>query len=163
MRYAIRTVCPLASILGVAAIMVLYFRHPAAEVTENRMLPGRIGEWYTAMIQAQDLEAQSKRVQQRYDAKNAVVADVIAGRLTLFEAAARFRKLNASNPQAEHWLGYQFRDQPYELALCRSIIHRVDLELRSRRASGPEDGTVARLEAELAEHLKRHRRLPLPD
>jgi hypothetical protein len=156
------TVCPLASILGVAAIMAFYFRHPAAEETNNHMLPGRVGEWYVAMIQAQDLEVQAKLVQQRCDAKNAVVADVIAGRLTLLEAAARFRSLNASCPQAKQWLSYKFRDQSYELALCRSIINRVEVELRSR-ASQQEYDTVARLESELAEHLQRHGRICLPD
>jgi hypothetical protein len=153
----------LASIVGVAAIVALMFRHSASEETVNRMLPGPIGQWYVAVTHQQELEDEVKRVQQRCDAKIAVVADVIAGRLTLFEAAARFRGLNASNPQAEYWLTtYAYPDQPYELALCRSVIDRVAVKLRSQ-ASGEPDDTVARLEAELAEHLNRHGRICLPD
>jgi len=162
MRYTMRTVCPLASILGVAAIVAFCFWHSATEEPGNRVFPGLVGQWYVAVIQEKEIKDEVKRVQRRWDAKVAVVADVIAGRLTLFEAAARFRNLNASCPQAEHWLSFQFGDQPYELALCRSVIQRVELELRSR-ASGQEDGTVARLETELTEHLQRHGRVCLPD
>jgi len=162
MRNTMKTVWPLASILGVAAIVAFSFRHPGAKRSDSRPLPGRIGEWYAEIIEAQDLEIQAELARKRCKAKDAVVADVIAGRVTLFEAAARFRDLNASNPLAAHWLGYQYRDQPYELSLCRSIIHRVELELHSR-ASGQVDGTVARLESELTEHLRCHGRVRLLD
>jgi hypothetical protein len=157
-----KAVCPLALIVGVAAMMSVYSRHPAADETDYHILPGPVGPWQDAVIHGQELEDQVKRVQERCHAKDAVVTDLIAGRLTLFEAAARFRNLNSSNPQAEQWLGYQYPDQPYELGLCRSIIHRVELELGSR-ASGQEDGIVARLETELAKHLQRHGRVCLTD
>jgi hypothetical protein len=126
------------------------------------MLPGPLGAWQNAVIEGQELDDQVRRVRRRCDAKDAVVADVINGRLTLLEAAARFRTLDASNPRAAYWLAHHYRDQQYELALCHSIIHRVKLELRSR-GSGLEDATVTRLKSELAEHLQRHGQVCLTD
>jgi hypothetical protein len=163
MRYPVKTVCALVPVIGVAGITALSLRQPPAEETDRRPSPKPTVLWNDAVIQNQKLEDQLKLVLQRNDAKDAVATEVIDGRLNLFEAAARFRTINKSNPQAEQWLtGYPYRDQPYELALCRSVIRRVEVELRSR-ASGPEDDTVARIEAELAEHLKRHGRVRLPD
>jgi hypothetical protein len=163
MSYSVKTVCALVSIIGVAAIMGLSLRQPTTEDIDSRPSHQLTVLWNDAVMPDQELEDQLKLSLQRNYAKDAVADDVIDGRLTLFEAAARFRTINESNTQAVHWLtSYPYRNQPYELALCRSVIRRVEVELRSR-GSGPEDDTVARLEAELAEHLKRHRRLPLPD
>jgi len=163
MRYPVKTVCALVSIIGLAAIVALHFRHPSPEEADNRTLLEPVVPWNDAVILGQELEDQAKCAHQRCVAKDALALEVIAGRLTLFEAAAKFRTINKSNPQAEHWLSrYQYRDEPYELALCRSVIRRVELELEAR-ALGAEDNTVDRLEAELAEHLRRHGRVSLPD
>ena len=163
MRYPVKAVCALVSIIGVAAIIALHVRYPATEETDNRTLPESSVPWNDAMLMGQELEDQTKCAHERCLAKDEVVIEVIAGRLSLFEAAARFRKINESNSQAEYWLTrYPYRDQPYELALCRSVIRRVELELESR-GTGPEDDTVPHLEAELAEHLRRHGRVLLPD
>ena len=162
MCYTMKTVCTLSAIAAVATIMAFSFRHSVTEETDYRMSPGPVGDWQNAVIDGQELDDQVRRVQQRCDAKAAVVADVIDGRLTLFEAAARFRTLDASNPRAAYWLAHHYRDQQYELALCHSIIHRAKLELRSR-GSGLEDDTVTRLKSELAEHLQRHGQVCLTD
>jgi len=163
MRYAVKAVCALVSIIGVAAIIAMYLRQPDPNMIDNSKLPESMSQLQNALMLGQELEDQSKLVVQRCDAKDIVVADVIAGRLTLIEAAVRFRKINESNPQAEHWLTkYPYRNQPYELALCRSVIQRVELELEAR-GTGRELGIVARLEAELAEHLQRHGRVSLTD
>ena len=98
---------------------------------------------------------------QRYEAKEAIIAEVIADRLTLLEAAAQFHDLNATWPRASHWLQQQYPGVPYELALCRQIIDQVCIELRQY---DPErsDRVVARLEAELQAHLKCETGLRLP-
>ena len=163
MRNPVKAVCALVSIIGVAAIIALHFRHPSPEEADNRTLLEPVVPWNDAVILGQELEDQAKCAHERCLAKDAVAIDVIAGHLTLFEAAARFRAINESNSQAEYWLTrYPFRGQPYELALCHSVIRRVELELEAR-ALGAEDNTVDRLEAELAEHLRRHGRVSLPD
>ena len=163
MRYPVRAAWALVSIIGVATIMALYLRHPAADETDNCVMPEPVVQWNGAVMRGQELEDQTRRARERNDAKDAVVIDVITGRLNLFEAAARFRNINDSNPQAEHWLtSFPYHGQPYELALCRSVIRRVELELESR-GTGAEETFVARLQAELAEHLRRHGRVYLPN
>jgi hypothetical protein len=143
-------------------MIVLSVWHSVTEETDYRMRPGLASHWQNAVIEGQELDDQVKRARQRCDAKDALVADVIAGRQTLFQAAVQFRTLDASNPHAAHWLGYQYPDQPYEVALCHSIIHRVKLELHAR-ASEQEDDIVSRLKAELAEHLRHYGRVCLTD
>ena len=163
MRYSVKAACILVSGLAFAAIMISCFRHSAREDPDYRILPQSELPWHNAVIQGQKLDDQVKRVQQRCDAKDAVVAEVITGRLTLFQAAARFRNIIGSDHQAKYWLtAYAYPDQPYELALCYSVIDRVAMELRSR-ASGQDDGTVNRLKAELCDQLQRYGQVCLPD
>jgi hypothetical protein len=163
MHSTLRVVCALVSTFGIAAIVALNLRHVRTEDTDNSTPPELASPWHDPVIRGQELENQTKLVMQRSAAKDAVVADVIDGRLTLLEAAAKFRAINASSPRAEHWLtSYQYPDQPYDLALCRSVIERVELQLHAQ-SSGQREGPVARLETELAEHLRRHGRVCLPD
>jgi hypothetical protein len=163
MRFPVKTLCALPAAIGVAAIMGLGLRQPVAEDADKGASPRSTVLCNDDVIRGQELDDQLKQVLLRSDAKDAVAADVIDGRLTLFEAAARFRDLNESNPQAEQWLtGQPHRDQPYATALCRSVIRRVEVELRAR-GSKPDDDIVARLEAQLAEHLKRRGSVQLPE
>jgi hypothetical protein len=153
----------LVSIIGVTAILALTARNPSTVLTDNQVMPESFGHWNDAVIQGQEIENQTRRAQERCIAKDDAAMEVLAGRLTLFEAAARFRTINESNPQAEHWLtSFLYRDEPYELALCHSVIRRVQLELESR-GSGPEDDTLNRLKSELAQHLQRHGGVCLPE
>jgi hypothetical protein len=161
MRSTLRVVYALVPAIGVAAIVALNSPHSRTEEDPTMAEPSC--PWHEPVIHGQELENQTKRVMQRSAVKDAVVAEVIAGRTTLFEAAANFRSINASSPRAEHWLTtYQYPDQPYDLALCRSVIGRVERALHSH-SPGEGDDIVARLEAELAEHLRRHGRVCLPD
>jgi hypothetical protein len=77
---------------------------------------------------------------QRLQVKQAVIADLIAGRLTLLEAAARFR-------------GCATEAEDPELT-ARAVIGWAHLALRDR----PEEADAVgdRLEAELRQHLARH-------
>jgi hypothetical protein len=163
MRFPVKAFYALTPVIGVAAITGLGLRQPAADFAEvgSSRRPALL--WNDDVVRGQELDDQLKQVLLRSDAKDAVVADLIDGRLTLFEAAARFRAVNESNPQAEQWLtGFPLGDQPYETALCRSVIRRVEVELRPR-GSKLGHGIVARLEAQLADHLKRHGSVRLPE
>jgi hypothetical protein len=161
-----KIVRPLAALGCVTVILTLCCRRPDGDTPATgrmdcRSLPQPVVEWHDAVQRGQELEDRMSLALRRCGAKEAAVADVIAGRLTLLEAAAEFRDLNAQIPQAKHWLAHQYPDQPYELALCRSIIRRVGLELRPRMPEQAEI-LIARLEAELAEHIHRHGRVCLP-
>src|SRR5262245_33941131 len=114
--------------MGVAGIMAVELRRSGAAETDDRAWPEFMILWKDAVNRGQEIADQTERVCERCVAKGAVVNDLIAGRLTLFEAAAKFRAINKSNPQAEHWLtSYLYPDQPYDLALCRSVIQGVEL------------------------------------
>jgi hypothetical protein len=78
---------------------------------------------------------------QRVEGKQQVIADLIAGRLDLLEAAARFAHLQPG-----------FSDDGERL--CRSVIGWAYLALSDR----PEraEALTERLEQELAAHLERH-------
>jgi hypothetical protein len=78
---------------------------------------------------------------QRLEGKQQVIADLIAGRLDLLEAAARFGRLEKGSPGEDE-------------QLCRRVIGWVDLALSDR----PEraEALTERLERELAAHLGRH-------
>jgi hypothetical protein len=83
---------------------------------------------------------------QRLEAKQRVIADLIGGRLTLFEAAARFRRASGGGDGE---------------ALCRAVIGWAHLALSDR----PERAEVFSevLENELQAHLARHGVVLLPE
>ena len=93
-----------------------------------------------------------------------VTAEVRAGRLTLFEAAARFGKLNAGPGEygIQQTVQSVYPGDSYEEKLCRQVIRHVELEAASE-SPGAAEAAVARLEAELEDHMLRHGRVCLPE
>jgi hypothetical protein len=152
-----------AGIAGVAAACLMRVACVATptERPDSYAEPEPLSEWHQKIEEGLQLDDDLERAMQRHEAKEAIVAEVIAERLTLLEAAAKFRDLNANWPRASHWLQQRYPGVPYELALCRQIIDQVSIELRQRN---PErsDRVVARLEAELQAHLKCETGLRLP-
>jgi hypothetical protein len=103
-------------------------------------------------------------VSQRGLAKGRLAVDVAAGRLTLLEAAARFRELNSQWPPFDWhlWRGFihvRFPGVSDDEGLCRQVI----ICAKSALWEKPEEAELVacRLEAELDEHL-RHGTLRLP-
>jgi hypothetical protein len=102
------------------------------------------------------LEQRLHCVGDRLAVKAAIIADLEAGRLTLFAAAARFRELDARSPSAtSHFIELLPGASPGE-KYCRSVLiwldpydHR-DTETEARRLA-------QRLEKELDEHVRCHR------
>jgi hypothetical protein len=99
-------------------------------------------------------EAADRAVRGRLDIKDRLTADVAEGRLSLLEAAARFRDLNREwstfqlEAFRETWPG-RSDDERY----CRQIIYMVRAKLRDRPAEGL--AVVVRLQAELRHRLRR--------
>jgi hypothetical protein len=94
-------------------------------------------------------------------AKYAAVTELVAGRLTLLEAAARFRDLDAGLSGVPESLVQQYPGVSYEQALCR---HMIDPARSALRVHAPEEmeRVVARLEAALQRHLETERGLCQP-
>jgi hypothetical protein len=97
---------------------------------------------------------------ERAEAKNAVIVALLEGRLTLFEAAAHFRRLK--HPRTD--LNREYRGSSEEECLCRQVIRSAGVDLlhiRGQKAAAAE--LTARLEEELRLHLEKHGQGSLPN
>jgi WD40 repeat protein len=105
-------------------------------------------------------DEQCRAIRRRIEAKNRLAAEVIDGRLTLLEAAARFRDLDREPPPFDRdAFRCSYPGASDDELLCREVIFFVRVE--QRRRPGTDAGIVARLEAELNERLGRgNLRLP---
>ena len=90
---------------------------------------------------AENLEQQRDVILRRIAAKARTVEDVIDGRLTLREAARRFRKAHGTHPIVIHpSVVAAFRKErggvadEAEALLCLDVIQRVDIALTARAA-----------------------------
>jgi hypothetical protein len=100
------------------------------------------------------LQRQLEGIQQRMRAKEAIVLEVIAGHLTLRQAAARFQELDIDKPTIH--LGYWRATYPGdtdEERYCCTILRSVEIEL----SHNPQQARAVRqrLEAELPPALRR--------
>lgn len=109
----------------------------------------------------QRLDAQDGLADRRMALKGAVVRQLIAGELTLPEAAARFRCVNARF-QGRDYFRERHPSVSAEEAACRQVIAWVEVELRQTAPARAEE-TVRRLEAELEGHLQCEGKVELPD
>src|SRR5262249_25337141 len=95
-----------------------------------------------------ELQAQQAESLRRNALREEAVAALVAGRMTLLEAAARYRALAQETP-GYHWeqfrLGYPGASD--EERHCRQVIAAVQARLRDKPDETAE--VVARLEAEL--------------
>jgi hypothetical protein len=69
-------------------------------------------------VPEEDLSAADRRG----DAKHEVALELVAGHLTLLEAAARFRTINAGHPHGEKFSHCSLPGGTYEEWLCRQVI-----------------------------------------
>jgi hypothetical protein len=132
----------------------------------------RLRPWYQAeqeeRVQVERKRAERLRVKQaelwrRREATAAVVSAVIDGRQTLWEAAARLGRLERDIVDAQTYqklLRDAFPGDSVEECLCLKVIACV----RERAARQPRLAeTVRRLEEELAQQRRRHRRIRLSE
>jgi len=107
--------------------------------------------WLSAVDQAAEEEV--GKADQRMEAKRPVIAALLDGRLTLRQAAARFREIDVGrSAQAQAWALPGWTEEEWA---CRQVISYVDSELAiKRRNPALAKEWVARLEAELRGHLR---------
>jgi hypothetical protein len=96
---------------------------------------------------------------ERVAAKHRVVVALLEGRLTLFEAAAHFRRLHS--PRVD--LRWSYRGDSEEELLCRQVITSAEIELHMWGKNAAIADFTARWEEELRRHLKEHGKVMLPD
>jgi hypothetical protein len=150
-------------ILGAGAFSLQRFvcNTLSEEHPEPHILPAAVGEYLDAFALRTKLQERAAMGYRHAQAKRAVVTELLADRLTLVEAAARFRELDADLPETRDRLLQAYPGVSYEEALCRQVIGHARGELEVR---APEQmrSVVARLEAELQAHLESEAGLRLP-
>jgi hypothetical protein len=123
------------------------------------------GEALGAILGWQNPEDDSRRrahidaIMRRWSAKERVMADLFARRITLLEAAARFRDLHLTAPPFD-WSTWRMimHDRFPNAAdddecMCRHVIDAMDARFSEFSEEAPS--VLARLEAELNDHLRR--------
>ena len=95
-----------------------------------------------------------ERAQERIRAKRAIALEVLAGRLTLRQAAAHFRELDAGRPERKlaHWRA-SCPGNTDEERYCWTVLRFVVPEVRHDPVRA--GAARRRLEAELPGHLRR--------
>jgi hypothetical protein len=97
-------------------------------------------------------------------AKRQVTEELLAGRITLPRAAARFRDINAAPGAAGRPLEGNVPGATEEERLCRQVISWAAAQAELPRQPGSGLPTRDRLEAELNALLQRnHGTVPLPE
>jgi hypothetical protein len=123
---------------------------------------GWLGGEGKAQRQADELDLQLLGWKQRGEARDEVVRDLQARRITLLEAAARFRQLDHTKPDF-NWEAFRqcHPGRCDDERHCRHVIAWAKSALSTRPSEAAE--LVARLEAELQEHLRRDGAVRLPE
>jgi hypothetical protein len=110
-------------------------------------------EWVEELARRQRLEAKRVALQRRNEAKEQVAGEVLAGRLSLAEAVARYRALNAESPDYRPGAGRYYPRMSMEELLCREVLDYVEVALRGQ--PGRAEAVRSRLERDLRDHLAR--------
>ncbi len=114
------------------------------------------GDLATLVREANRGEAMTRRLattRRVSEGKHHVVAELIAGRITLREAAERFRELNALADDGNDDLIAPFRVvSGEEEALCRNVYFWTEAKLRHRREPGAAE-ILARLKTEYRQYF----------
>jgi hypothetical protein len=137
-RLGLGALATLAVLIAAGSVMVLW-------------LVGQDCEWGQDEARGQALTRRQQAVTRSLEAKERVVEAVVAGRLTLPQAAERFRQLHKQLDEKDQMVGRDPRLE--EEAFCRNVIRWVAAHLSKKR---PEDvdRVTAALEAELRRYLQ---------
>jgi hypothetical protein len=137
--------------LALAAAFYLLARADRAEYDRELL----IDPWPLAALDPSPLE-ETRRADQRWQARRQVTLALIDGRLTLRQAAAHFRDIDAELPEAtrRRWRPPQYTEAEWPY---RQVLNAVQVEFTgNRRAPAQAEEWVARLEAELREYLRQN-------
>jgi hypothetical protein len=148
---------PLEVTLGLCAVLVT--AAAAAFLVWGRSpdeggpgLPELIGTMQTGRARGEALTRRLQAMARCLEGKYAVAQQVLAGRLKLLEAAARFRDLQNAVPQYD-WAMFRERypGQSDEERHCQAVIGFVEQEAQAR---GTDPGVVEELQVELRSRLQ---------
>jgi hypothetical protein len=110
-------------------------------------------------VPSQGPAPQSRALDRRAFAKERIIVKLLDGRLTLFEAAAQFRCLNAEDPVVPPLP--DCAGDTEEEQLCWQVISYVEAHLHLSKGDYSE--ATARLKEELRRHKEQHGKILLPE
>jgi hypothetical protein len=135
-----------------AAVPVAAACSPAHWYTDLGLDVWNLGELERIRIREKQREAelirQDEAALRRLEAKGAVVQDLLAGRMTLFEAVAWFKDVNDTYPEVPGDHGTYFSADSEEENLCRQVLAWVEAEV-NRLPPGRRTALTNRLRGEL--------------
>lgn len=146
---------------SLAAAGLLDRQRLAEAAADLGQLPRSVRAWLDSNREIAEIDREMEAFWKRHEARREVIAELTRRRLTLAEAAGRFRDLNAEAPCRRH-LRANHPGRTEEESVCRHLIAWARGEL-SGRSPGLADEVAARLEAELERHLERDGTVYLPD
>jgi hypothetical protein len=98
------------------------------EEPSAHLLPEAVGQYFEEAASSSEKDSLAHTTHPRTLEKHAVVTELLAGRLTLLQAAARFKQVNADDPKIRGLLSKLYPDDSYEVALCRNVIEHARAE-----------------------------------
>jgi hypothetical protein len=155
---------PLALFLLLATLMLLggMGTRWAAGLGLEGLDLGALRVILNAQLRETEILNNEEIVRRRLRAKHEITCELLEGRLSLFEAAARFGKLEE---QTSEYIGYSRDPHPGETVeerLCRQVIMWANQEAAVRPYGEPQL-RVGRLQEELQEHIRQHSAVRLPE
>jgi hypothetical protein len=156
-------VCTMFCLVGACTFGVCRFacNRLGTSGSGSQLVQTTFGEYIDAASSSTVLEPRVETNYRRIQDKHAVVIELLADRLTLWEAATRIGKLDAEVPDIQDRLAHRYPGDSFQVALCREVIEQARSVLR---VQAPEqlDKVVAKLEAELQSYLECEEDLCLP-
>jgi hypothetical protein len=155
------------SLLGlfILGILLLGVASLSPEWLIDVCAPALLGERVSLsgeLRRGEQLARESQAMTERLHIKGMVIEELLSGKLTLFEAAAKFRSLDET-PRARHNLDYPRPGRDDGERWCRLVIDWFKVDVRFSYSPTRADAVCRRLERELREHLQRHGTVKLPD
>jgi hypothetical protein len=137
----------------------------AAEVLRvkwgNTARPGDAQPAADDPVRLEDIVYKREVADRRMEGKNQVTRDLIAGRITLPEAAARFKVLNETPADCPFNYENKAEGNSEGERLCRQVINWAVTEV-AQTSEAQAQALSQRLEAELQVHLRRDGTVWLP-
>jgi hypothetical protein len=153
------------TLLALPLVGAVYFAGDVREAADRES--GSSSESWGVLRRERERTAELERGRQialrRVEIKTEVATELIAGRLTLFEAAARFRDLK--DPPKAYWslLRRAYPGKSDAECICRSTIDwTVNVALDQPCGEPGAAAVRSRLEGELRAHLLRFGKVRLP-
>jgi hypothetical protein len=150
--------------VGVLALLALGLARTGCRTVSGgqaavREGPGTEPDGMDETRRAEDLDRLQQVIAWAIEQRAALLSDLLAGRLTLFETAVSFRVVQRVKEKYLQPVTLRFPGNTEEEQLCRQVIAYTQTRLQD----DPEQAAVvARLEKELQEHLDHYGRVLLP-